>query len=121
MDNSARLSFQRALCVLLGQGQLESLLTLHGPDLLEFIVLAERGRSLRELHPRQFRLRVNVNIRPEDARTIKSADTNESERPAATIDAPEGNFALWAAIDVMMTCRARHRNNLQLTAEDFYG
>ena len=109
-----------AVLLLRGQGLLEPLPALKRPDFLKVIVLAESRRSLGELYPRQFRLCVDVNIRSNRAGMIECADTDEPDWPAATIGAPQGNLALWTAINVVRTKTARHGNGLQFSAQDFY-
>jgi hypothetical protein len=49
---------------------------------------------------------------------IERADTNEANLGTAAILAPQGHFALWAAIDVVRAISAPHRNRLQLSTKN---
>ena len=88
------------------------------PDFFQRVKLAKSRCSLRQFNPRHFGFGVNVNIGTESARGIESADANEADLRPMTIIAPEGNVALWAAVDFMRSERARHRNGPQPASQN---
>ena len=63
----------------------------------------------------------NVNIRSKGTGAIERADPDETDLTAMTVIAPQGDLALWAAIDVMGTISAPDGNGLQPAAQDLYG
>ena len=52
---------------------------------------------------------------------VQGADPDEADLPPMTVVAPQGDFALWAAIDIMRSESARHWNGLELATQHLYG
>ena len=86
------------------------LLAFERPDFFPVVKLSESRPVLGELQPWHLRFCVDVNIRSNGVRVIQSADTDKPDLMAMTVVAPQRDLAFWAAIDVMRSKSARHRN-----------
>src|SRR5262249_16509766 len=98
----------------------QSLLAFTRPDFFPVVILAESWFSFWELHPRYLGLSIDVDIRPNDTRTVERADADEPNLRTMTINPPQRDMAFWAAIDVMETKTARHRTRAQFATKFLY-
>ena len=88
-----------------------------GPELAGVVVILKGRRSLWQLEPLRFRSGVDVHVGLQGAGLVERSDAHEPEIGPASVVAPDRGLTHGAAVDVVRTVLARHRNGYRLAAE----
>jgi hypothetical protein len=88
-----------------------------GPELAGVVVILKGRRSLWQLEPLRFPSGVDVHVGLQGAGLVERSDAHEPDIGPASVVAPDRGLTHGAAVDVVRTVLARHRNGYRLAAE----
>ena len=88
-----------------------------GPELAGVVVILKGRRSLWQLEPLRFPSGVDVHVGLQGAGLVERSDAHEPDIGPASVVAPDRGLTHGAAVDVVRTALARHRNGYRLAAE----